>query len=334
MTKKYNVAVVGATGSIGREIINTLATREFPVENLIAVAPSKFLGKEISFGEDLVTQTTAIENVDFKNIDIVFNAPDNEISQKFTKDAISKGAYVIDTSSHFGAKEDLPLAIPEVNMDFISDFMRSKIIYTPNPITIALVSTLKPLDNEIKISRVVVSTYQSTSEAGLDGMDELYDNTKSRYVHTKSQNKVFEKDIAFNILPKIGEVEQDGYTNEEIKIIQETQKMMKRPVDMSVTSVRVPVFISSAMSVDIEFQKNIGRQDVYEILSDADGVFVDKKYVTPLDSVGNDEIFVSRIREDRYRKNFISMWIVADNLKKGSALNSVQIAEHLINYLK
>ncbi|ABE04901.1 aspartate-semialdehyde dehydrogenase [Rickettsia bellii] len=334
MTKKYNIAVIGATGNVGRETLNILAERNFPINKIYAVASNNSIGKKVSFGEQ-VLQISSLDDLDFEEIDIAFFSAGSEVSKKFIPIAIVKNCMVIDKSSFFRLSEDIPLIVPEANLSTLKDFAIKNIISNPNCIAIPLAVVLKPLDNEISIKRVVISTYQSVSGAGKAGMDELYDQTKSKYIFEEKSPNIFPKQIAFNLFPHIGDLNKDGYTSEESKIALELQKIIGDHLKVSVTSVRVPVFVGHSISVNIEFSSKVDAKEVEEILEDADGVVMisqtkDLAYISPTEVVGEDAVYVSRIRDDESKENAINLWITCDNLRKGAALNSVQIAEELI----
>ncbi|MBP7189887.1 MAG: aspartate-semialdehyde dehydrogenase [Rickettsiaceae bacterium] len=336
--KKYNIAVVGATGNVGRETINILAERNFPVENLYALASSESLGKKISFGENKTLTVDSLDNFDFSNIDIVFSSAGSHISRKFVPDAVKSGAVVIDKTSLFRMDENVPLIVPEVNGHLIRKYKESGIIANPNCVAIPMCVALKPLDNAARIKRIVASTYQSTSGAGRSAMDELHDQTKSKFLLQQLQNDFFEKQIAFNLIPKIGDFEEDGYTDEEVKIACEIGKILGEHALTTVTSVRVPIFTGHSISMNVEFEKEITAEEAGEILFEADGVRMilqnsDTSYITPVEIVGEDEVFVMRLREDKTKPNTLNMWVTCDNLRKGAALNAVQIAEELICHL-
>lgn len=327
-SKKYNVIVIGATGNVGREVLNILHERSFPVDKIEVVASRSSLGKKVSFG-DKELAVVAIDNVDFSNFDIVFSCAGSELSKTFVDKANKAGAIVIDKTSCFRMTHDVPLIVPEVNIQELRKGITRRIISTPNCIVIPIVMALKVLDNFVKIKRVVLSTYQSTSGAGKEGMDELHDQTKAKYLYQNIGNKFFSHQIAFNLIPQIGDINEDGISSEEEKISQEISKIMDRDIPTSATCVRVPVFVGHSISLNIEFVSSIDVQAVENILSETDGISVNN-IVTPVDAVGEDDIFISRIRKDSSQKNTINMWIVSDNLRKGAALNSIQIAEELI----
>ncbi|AXU06377.1 aspartate-semialdehyde dehydrogenase [Rickettsia japonica] len=335
MTKKYNIAVIGATGNVGRETLNILAERNFPINKVYAIASDNSLGREVSFGEKIL-QINSLKSLHFDDIDIAFFCAGSEVSKEFIPKATASNCVVIDKSSLFRVDNQVPLIVPEVNLSTLKKFNTKNIIANPNCIVIPLAVALKPLDNEIKIKRVVISTYQSVSGAGKAGMDELYDQTKSKYVFGENDPKKFPKQIAFNLFPHIGDLNKDGYTSEEAKIASELNKIIGNHFKASVTSVRVPVFIGHSISVNIEFKDKIDAKEVEEILQDADGIVTISNnnylaYISPVEVVGEDAVYVSRIRNDVSRDNTINLWITCDNLRKGAALNSVQIAEELIN---
>lgn len=335
----YNVAVVGATGNVGREILKILAERNFPIKNITAVASRSSVGKHISFGEDKVLQCVALDNFDFKGIDIVLSSVGSRNSKEFVPRATAAGAIVIDNSSAFRMDKDVPLIVPEVNEDALGDYKKKGIIANGNCVALPLCVALKPLDDKAKIKRVVVSTYQSTSGAGRAAMDELYRQTKSVFMNNDVTREVFTKQIAFNVIPHIDDFRANGQTGEEEKIAQETSKILGRDIPLFATSVRVPTFIGHAISATVEFEQPITDQEARGILKTAPGVFLydrreDGGYTTPLDAAHEDHVYVSRIRQDPTVPHGLGLWIVSDNLRKGAALNTVQIAESLIrNYL-
>ncbi|XVN41701.1 MAG: aspartate-semialdehyde dehydrogenase [Rickettsia endosymbiont of Argas persicus] len=334
MTQKYNIAVIGATGNVGRETLNILAERNFPINKIYAIASNNSIGKKVSFGEQNL-QISSLNDLDFENIDIAFFSAGSDISKEFIPIAIAKNCIVIDKSSFFRLEPEIPLVVPEANLSTLKYYTYKNIISNPNCIAIPLAVVLKPLDNEIRIKRVVISTYQSVSGAGKAGMDELYDQTKSKYIFEEKAPNIFPKQIAFNIFPHNSDLNQDGYSSEESKIALELQKIIGDHLKVSVTSVRVPVFVGHAISANIEFEDKIDAREVEEILEDADGIITisktkDAAYTSPVEVVGEDAVYVSRIRNDRSKENTINLWITCDNLRKGAALNSVQIAEELI----
>lgn len=338
MTKKYNIAIVGATGNVGRKIAQVLAEREFPVGNIYALASQKSEGKQISFGEDKILTVSALDKFDFKNADIVFSCVDSNIVKTFINKATGAGCIIIDKSSLFRMDPNVPLIVPEVNEHILINLAKGSVIASPNCCVIPLVVALSPLNNAAKIKRIVVSTYQSVSGAGKEYMDELYNQTKSTYMPEKMDPGKFERQIAFNLIPKIDEFLEDGYTAEEDKICRETQKILGSHINITTTSVRVPVFIGHSLSVNVEFESSITAEEAEEILSESDGIALvaqdgKTKYVTPIEVVSEDLVYVSRIRDDKSRPNTLNLWIVCDNLRKGAATNAVQIAEVVASIL-
>lgn len=333
MTNKYTVAVIGATGNVGREILSNLLEGEFPVKTIIPIASGDSVGQQVSFGDETL-DVLQIDKVDFKDIDFAFFCTGEEVSKKYAKEVASTGCIVIDKSSYFRMNTDIPLIVPEANIRALKD-LKSRIIANPNCCVIPLAVALKPLDNAAKIKRIVISTYQSVSGAGKAAMDELYIQTKAKFVFEEITAKALPKQIAFNLFPHIGNFREDGYTEEEYKIAIELQKVMGAHVNPTVTCVRVPVFVSHCMSVNVQFEKKIDAKEAEEILYEADGVIVysdenQSQYATPVDVVRQDEVFVSRIRNDLTAENAINLWIATDNLRKGAALNAIQIAKEII----
>lgn len=335
MKKKYNIAVIGATGKVGRETINILAERKFPINNLFGAASSGSIGKEISFG-DAILKISGLETLNFSEIDIAFFSAGSEISKRYAHLAANDKCVVIDKSSYFRLNPDVPLIVPEVNISSLKNYKKMNIVANPNCCTTPLAVVLKPLDNATKIKRVIISTFQSASGAGTAGMDELYSLTKAKYILESKSPLIFPRPIAFNIIPHIGDFNEDGSTSEESKIAAELEKILGSHIKTSVTCTRVPVFIGHSMAVNIEFEDILEAKEIEEILQEADGIFVlsnhsQQKYNTPIEVVGEDFVYVSRIRKDNSRDNSINLWITVDNIRKGAALNSVQIAENLIN---
>ncbi len=332
----YKVAVVGATGNVGREMLNVLAERKFPVTGLYALASRRSVGAEVSFG-DKVVKCRDLESFDFKGIDFCLMSAGSAVSKEWSPRIGAQGTIVIDNSSAWRYDQDVPLIVPEVNGDAIRGFTKKNIIANPNCSTAQLVVTLKPLHDAAKISRVVVSTYQSVSGAGKDAMDELWHQTKGKYVPgQETEPKKFPKQIAFNCIPHIDVFMEDGYTKEEWKMLVETKKILDPKIRLTATCVRVPVFVGHSESVNIQFENPISPEEAREILRAAPGVeVIDKRepggYITPVEAAGEFSTFVSRIREDSTVENGLAMWIVSDNLLKGAALNAVQIAETLIH---
>lgn len=338
MSKNFNIAIVGATGNVGCKILEILKDREFPINKAHALASRSSVGKKISFGEDDVISVEALEGFNFNNIDIVFSCVESNIVKTYAKSAIDKGCVIIDKSSLFRQDADVPLIVPEVNSHLLSNIPAKRIIASPNCCVIPLVTALSPLHNASKIKRIVVSTYQSVSGAGKEYMDDLYNQTKSVFLFHEPMKSKFERQIAFNIIPKIDSFNSDGDTLEEEKICLETKKILGSDVEITATSVRVPVFIGHSLSVNVEFEKHISPEEAEEILSEAEGVVVlersgEMKFITPTEIAGEDSVYVSRIRSDQSRPHSLNLWITADNLRKGAATNAVQIAECLKSLL-
>ncbi|MDE1153117.1 MAG: aspartate-semialdehyde dehydrogenase [Micavibrio sp.] len=331
----YKVAVVGATGNVGREILNVLSQRNFPVSEVIALASARSAGKQISFGEDDTIKVQDLAKFNFKGVDIVLSSPGSAISKVFAPTAAKAGAVVIDNTSQFRMDKDVPLVVPEVNPEAIKGYKKKGIIANPNCSTIQMVVALKPLHDLATIKRIVVATYQSVSGAGKEAMDELFNQTKGLYSSDAPGREVFAKQISFNVIPQIDVFMDDGYTKEEWKMCVETKKIMGSGIDVSATCVRVPVFVGHSEAVNVEFKKPITAAAARRALSKADGVVVvDKQdpetgFITPAEIAGEDSVFVSRIRKDDTVKNGLNLWVVADNLRKGAATNAVQIAEVL-----
>lgn len=329
------VAVVGATGNVGREILATLSDRGFPATEVVALASRGSAGKEVSYGDSKTLKVQALDDYDFKGTDIALFSPGSSVSKVHAPRAAAAGCYVIDNTSQFRMDQDVPLIVPEVNAHAIADASKRKIIANPNCSTIQMVVALKPLHDANPIKRVVVSTYQSVSGAGKEGMDELYDQTKSLYVNQHDEPGKFTKRIAFNLIPHIDVFMDDGSTKEEWKMVEETKKIMEADIKVTATCVRVPVFVGHSESINIEFTNPITIEEIYEILDEAEGVVVaDRRenggYMTPAEAAGEDAVFVSRVRIDPTIANGVNMWVVSDNLRKGAALNAVQIAEKLL----
>ena len=335
----YKVAVVGATGNVGREMLNILAEREFPADEVVALASRRSQGTEVSFG-DSILKVKALENYDFEGTDICLMSAGSEVAEKYSGKIAAAGCVMIDNSSRYRMDPDVPLIVPEVNADAIAGYTKKMLIANPNCSTAQMVVALKPLHDLAKIKRVVVSTYQSTSGAGKDGMDELFDQTRAIYVNDPVERKKFTKQIAFNVIPHIDVFMDDGYTKEEWKMVVETKKMLDPKIKVAATAVRVPVFVGHAEAINIEFENPISDDEAREVLREAPGcLVVDKRedggYVTPLECVGDFATYISRIRVDPTVDNGLAIWVVADNLRKGAALNAVQIAEILgARYLK
>ncbi len=331
----YKVAVVGATGNVGREMLGILAERGFPADEVVALASRRSMGVEVSYG-DKTLKCKALEHFDFSDTDICLMSAGGEVSKEWSPKIAAQGAVVIDNSSAWRYDSDVPLVVPEVNADAVAGFTKRGIIANPNCSTIQMVVALKPLHDHAKIKRVVVATYQSVSGAGKDGMDELDRQTKSVYSLQDAEVKKFTKRIAFNVIPHIDVFMEDGYTKEEWKMMAETKKILDPKIKVTATCVRVPVFVSHSEAVNIEFENPISPDEAMEILRRAPGCLViDKReaggYMTPIEATGEDATYISRIREDATVENGLAMWIVSDNLRKGAALNAIQIAEVLIN---
>ncbi len=332
----YKVAVVGATGNVGRELLQIMAERDFPADEVVALASSRSLGKEVSYGEDKILKVQDLANFDFTGTDIVLSSPGAKVSAEYSPKAAKAGAVVIDNTSHFRMDPDVPLVVPEVNPDAIAGFTKKGIIANPNCSTIQMVAALKPLHGLAGIRRVVVVTYQSVSGAGKDAMDELFNQTRAIYVNDPVEREKFTKQIAFNVIPHIDVFMDDGSTKEEWKMVAETKKILDPKIKVTGTCVRVPVFIGHAEAVNLEFERPITVEEAREALKRAPGISVidfrqDEGYVTPQECAGEDLVYVSRIREDPTVENGLNIWVVADNLRKGAALNTVQIAEVLID---
>jgi aspartate-semialdehyde dehydrogenase len=331
----FKVAIVGATGNVGREMLNILSEREFPADEVIALASRRSMGVEVSYG-DKTLKVKALEHFDFSDVDICLMSAGSAVSKEWSPKIGAAGTVVIDNSSCWRYDQDVPLVVPEVNADAVAGFRKKNIIANPNCSTAQLVVALKPLHDKAKIKRVVVSTYQSVSGAGKDAMDELFSQTKSVFQLNEVEAKKFPKRIAFNVIPQIDVFQDDGYTREEWKMVVETKKILDPKIKVTATCVRVPVFIGHSEAVNIEFEQPITTDEAREVLRKAPGcIVIDKRepggYVTPYECAGEDATYISRIREDSTVENGLVMWIVSDNLRKGAALNAVQIAECLIN---
>ena len=333
----YKVAVVGATGNVGHELLSILSERKFPVDEVVALASARSVGREISFGEDDLLKVQDLAKFDFTGTDIVLSSPGASVSAEYSPKAAAAGAVVIDNTSHFRMDPDVPLIVPEVNPEAIAGHTKKGIIANPNCSTIQMVVALKPLHDLANIERVVVSTYQSVSGGGKSAMDELFNQTKGIFVNqpvTQHQQN-FTKQIAFNVIPHIDSFMDDGSTKEEWKMVVETKKILDPRIKMNATCVRVPVFIGHAESINIQCTNEIDENTARKVLKKAPGITVvdhraDEGYVTPVECAGEDTTYVSRIRSDPSVENGLSFWVVSDNLRKGAALNTVQIAEELI----
>ncbi len=331
----YKVAVVGATGNVGRELLAILAEREFPVSEVVALASERSIGSEVSFGEDDLLKVRDLDTYDFKGTDIALFSPGAKVSAVHAPRAGKAGCVVIDNTSQFRMDPDVPLIVPEVNPEALIGYKKRNIIANPNCSTIQMLLALKPLHNIARIKRVVVSTYQSVSGAGKEAMDELFTQTRAIYVNDPIKPEHFTKRIAFNVIPHIDSFMDDGATKEEWKMVVETRKILDPDIAVTATCVRVPVFIGHAEAINIEFESAISDHQAREALKRAPGISVidhrvDEGYVTPQEVAGEDNVFVSRIRKDTTVKYGLNIWVVGDNLRKGAALNAVQIAELLI----
>jgi aspartate-semialdehyde dehydrogenase len=331
----FKVAVVGATGNVGREMLNILAERAFPADEVIALASPRSIGHEVSYG-DKTLKTKVLDHYDFSDVDICLMSAGSGVSKEWSPKIAAQGAVVIDNSSCWRYDPDVPLVVPEVNAAAVDGFRKKGIIANPNCSTAQLVVALKPLHDRAKIKRVVVATYQSVSGAGKDAMDELFSQTKAVYTVGEMVEKHFPKRIAFNVIPHIDVFMEDGYTKEEWKMMVETKKILDPKIKLTATCVRVPVFIGHSEAVTVEFEESITAEEAQNILRRAPGCLVIDKhepggYVTPVEAAGEDATYISRIRVDPTVDHGLSFWCVSDNLRKGAALNAIQIAEALIN---
>ncbi len=335
----YKVAVVGATGNVGHELLSILDERKFPASDVIALASSRSVGREVSYGDhDLKVQDLA--TFDFKGVDIVLSSPGGKVSAEYSPKAAKAGAVVIDNTSYWRMDPDVPLVVPEVNPDAIAGFSKKNIIANPNCSTIQMVVALKPLHDAATIKRVVVSTYQSVSGSGKAAMDELFNQTKGIYVNQPAEPDVYPKQIAFNVIPQIDVFMDDHMTKEEWKMVVETKKILDPKIKVCASCVRVPVFIGHSEMVNVELENELSAKEAKSLWREAEGVSVidlesDIEFVTPQEIQGEDAVFISRIREDVSVENGLNFWCVSDNMRKGAALNTVQIAELLTsNYMK
>src|SRR5262252_1664472 len=331
----YKVAVVGATGNVCREMLGILAERSFPADEVVALASRRSQGVEVSYG-DRTLKCRTLDHYDFSDVDICLMSAGSAVAKEWAPKIAAAGAVVIDNSSCWRYDADVPLVVPEVNADAAAGFRRKGIIANPNCSTTQLVVALKPLHDRAKITRVVVATYQSVSGAGKEAMDELFAQTKSVFTLEEPESKKFPKRIAFNLIPHIDVFMEDGYTKEEWKMVAETKKILDPKIKLTATCVRVPVFIGHSEAVNVEFEQPITVEEAHEILRSAPGCLVVDKhepggYVTPYECAGEDATYISRVREDATVEHGLSFWCVSDNLRKGAALNAVQIAECLIN---
>ncbi|NKE44789.1 aspartate-semialdehyde dehydrogenase [Roseomonas frigidaquae] len=331
----YRMAVVGATGAVGREILKTLAERTFPVDRMVALASGRSAGQQVSFGDDQVLTVQSLDSFDFKGTDLALFSPGAAISAVHAPRAAAAGCVVIDNTSQFRMDPDVPLVVPEVNPQALARFKKRRIIANPNCSTIQMVVALKPLHDLARVKRVVVSTYQAVSGAGREAMDELWSQTRGVYVNETPPSEQFTKQIAFNCIPHIDNFLGDGSTREEKKMAEETRKILGPDIAVMATCVRVPVFIGHAEAVHVEFEEPITEQQAWEALREAPGVIVldrreDGGYATPAEIAGEDSVYVSRLRRDLTVPHGLAFWCVCDNLRKGAALNAVQIAEELV----
>ena len=331
---KRKIAVVGATGNVGREILNILAERKFPADEVVALASRNSLGVKVSYGDKELT-VKVLDDYDFTGTAIALFSPGGKVSAIHAPRAAAQGCVVIDNTSHFRMDENVPLVVPEVNPEAIADYKKAGIIANPNCSTIQMVVALKPLHDLAKIKRVVVATYQAVSGGGKEAMDELYDSTKKIYANQMPEPKKFSRRIAFNVIPQIDVFMEDGYTKEEWKMKVETKKILDPKIEVEATCVRVPVFNGHSEAVNVEFENPITPQQARKALEKADGILVVDRpqemiFATPIEVSTQDPVFVSRIRKDTSIKNGLSFWVVSDNLRKGAALNAVQIAELLV----
>lgn len=330
----FKIAVAGATGNVGREMLNILEERGFPADEIVPLASRRSVGTEVSYG-DKTLKVKALESYDFSDTDICLMSAGGSVSKEYSPKIGKQGCVVIDNSSAWRYDQDVPLIVPEVNPDAVEGFTKKNIIANPNCSTAQLVVALKPLHEAATIKRVVVSTYQSVSGAGKEGMDELFEQTRAVFVADPISTNKFTKRIAFNCIPHIDVFMEDGFTKEEWKMVAETKKMLDPKIKLTATCVRVPVFIGHAEAVNLEFEKPITADEAREILREAPGCqVIDKRedggYVTPYESAGEDATYISRLREDPTVDNGLALWVVSDNLRKGAALNTVQIAELLV----
>jgi aspartate-semialdehyde dehydrogenase len=331
----FKVAIVGATGNVGREMLDILAERRFPVSEVVALASSRSLGREVSFG-DRTLKCKNLEHYDFSDTDICLMSAGGSVSKEWSPKIGAVGCVVIDNSSAWRMDPDVPLVVPEVNAEAAKGFSRKYIIANPNCSTAQLVVALKPLHDKATIKRVVVATYQSVSGAGKDAMDELFAQTRAVFVSDPVESKKFPKRIAFNVIPEIDVFMEDGFTKEEWKMVAETKKILDPKIKLVATCVRVPVFIGHSEAVNIEFENPISADEARDILREAPGCLViDRRepggYITPHEAAGEDATYISRIREDPTVDNGLVLWCVSDNLRKGAALNAIQIAEVIVN---
>jgi len=331
----YKVAVVGATGAVGNEMLQILAERDFPVDEVVALASERSIGKKVSFGEERTLDVLDLDRFDFRGFDIALFSPGAKVSAIYAPKAAAAGCVVIDNTSHFRMDPDVPLVVPEVNRAALKDFHKKNIIANPNCSTIQMVVALKPIHALARIKRVVVATYQSVSGAGKEAMDELFEHTKAIYMNERKEPRHFPKSIAFNLIPQIDVFLEDGSTKEEWKMVVETKKILDPKIAVTATCVRVPVFVGHSEAINVELESPLSEEEARAALEEAEGVVVvDRReaggYVTPVEAAGEYAVFVSRIRRDPTVPHGLNLWVVADNLRKGAAWNAVQIAECLV----
>jgi aspartate-semialdehyde dehydrogenase len=332
----YKVTVVGATGAVGKEMLKTLDERAFPVDEVVALASARSAGSEVSFGESRTLKVQDLAAFDFAGTDIALFSPGAKVSAEHAPRAAKAGAVVIDNTAQFRMDPDVPLVVPEVNPEALDGYGAKNIIANPNCSTMQMVVALKPLHDLFTIRRIIVDTYQSVSGAGKEAMDELFDQTRGVFTNSPVKREQFTKQIAFNVIPHIGNFLDDGQTQEEWKMVVETKKILDPAIRVQATCVRVPVFIGHGEAVHVEFEKEADEKAIRRALTVAPGVTLidhrtDEGYVTPHEAAGEDAVFVSRLRMDPTVDSGLSLWIVSDNLRKGAALNAVQIAEHLVH---
>jgi len=331
----YKIAIIGATGNVGRELLNILDERGFPADEVVPIASRRSQGKEVSFG-DKTLKIQALDSYDFSSVDIALMSAGGDLSKEWAPKIAAQGCVVIDNSSAWRYDSEVPLIVPEVNADAIAGFRKKNIIANPNCSTAQLMVAIKPLHDHAKIKRMVVSTYQSVSGTGKDAMDELFNQTRAVFVADPIENNIYPKRIAFNVIPHCDVFMEDGYTKEEWKILAETKKMLDKNIKVTCTAVRVPVFVGHSEAVNLEFENEITADEAREILREAPGCLVvdntqEETYMTPYECAGEDATYISRIREDATVENGLNLWVVSDNLRKGAALNTIQIAELLVN---
>lgn len=333
----FRVAVLGANGNVGREMLAILDEREFPISDIYALSSSRSAGQEVSFGDRTPLKLQDAENFDFSQVDLVLSSAGAAASAEYAPKAAAAGAIVIDNTSYFRMDEDVPLVVPGVNTHALKDVAKRNIVANPNCSTIQMVAALKPLHDAVGVRRVDVSTYQSVSGAGKDGMDELFNQTRKFFVTERDEPQVFEKQISFNVIPQIDVMRDDGLTKEEWKMAVETAKIMEADIAVNATCVRVPVFIGHALALHVECDETIEPKVARRMWREVDGITVidtqsELEYITPAEIAGEDDVFISRVRLDATRSHGLNFWCVADNLRKGAALNSVHIAESLVEH--